>query len=208
MGKCGHRVSDVTAVWAGEIRSTGSCVDGEWGLRVHMHPPDGLSSEAMVCAAPCWADGGSSSWSLKEEVLLRVPAEAPLCPNSTVCGLKLLLRSHRYTGQRRSSAGPSGGTVSLQEGFDGERTAELHLTFDLNGSAACSFRRAESWAALWWSDGCFHFAGQLREELQDSFEVATHHFYCDLTQVQFPVVSLTVQWIWSHWNLKNTTQSF
>lgn len=214
MGKCGYRVSGVTAVWAGEIRSsTGSCVDREWGIRAHIHP-DGLSScissESMVCAAPCWADGGTSSWSLKEERLLRVPAEAPLCPNSSVCGPRLLLHSDPHTGQRRRSGGPSRGTVSLQEGFNGERTAELHLTADLNSCAGCRFSRVESWAGLGWSAHVlrFHFGGQLREELQDSFEVTTHHLCCDLTGIQFPVVSLTVRRIWDHWNLKHTTQGF
>ena len=210
MGKCGYRVSDVTAVWAGERwSSTDSCVDGDWRLSTHMHTLDELSSsvssESMVYAASCWADEGTCSWTLKEERLLRVPAEAPLCPDLCVCGLRLLLLySDRHIGQWRSFGGCSRGTVSLQEGFDGERAAELHLTSDLNSSAGCRFRRVESWAGLWWSARllCFHFEGQLREELQDSFEVTTHHLCCDLTEVQFPVVSLAVQWIRNHWNLK------
>lgn len=204
MGKCWHRVSDVTAVWAGEMRSSSS-VGREWRLYAHMHPLDGfsssISSKSMVCAAPCWADGGTSSWNLKVNRLLRVPAEAPLCPNYvSVCGPRLLLRSDLHTGQRRRSGRPRRGAVSLQEGFDGERTAELHLTSDLNSFAGCSFRRVESWRPA--PVLCFQFGGQLREEMQDSFKVTTHHLYCDLTGVQFPVVPLTVQWVWGHWNLK------
>lgn len=139
---------------------------------------------------------------MKEERLLTVPAEAPLC------GAMLLLRSERHTGQRRSSGGSSGGTVSLQEGLDGERTAELHLTPDLNSSAGCSVRRVERRAALRCSAHVlrFHFGGQLGEEPQDSFEVTPHHLGCDVTGLQLPVVSLAVQRMWNHWNLTDTAR--
>lgn len=170
VGKSRHRVSDVTAGWVGEIRSC-SCVDG-----------------------------GTSSWGLKEKRLLRVPAEAPLCPDLS----ELLLRSDRHTGERRRSGGPGRGTVPLQEELNGERTAELWLALDLSGFAGRRVRRGERGAGPRRSAPVlhFHFAGQLREELQDSFEVTTHHLHSDLTGVQFPVVPLTVKWIWDQWNLK------
>lgn len=210
MGKSGYRVGNVTAVWTAEIRSsTAFSVHREWRFTVHMHPHDVLSgsigSESKVCAAPCWAHGVTSNWSLKEERLLRLPAEVPLFPKPPVCGPRLLLRSDWHTGQRRSSWVPGRGAVSLQERFNGERTAELHLTSDLNSSAGCRYRWVESRVALWCSAHVlrFHFGGQLREELQDSFEVTTHHLGRDLTGVQLPVVSLTVQRLWNHWDLKN-----
>lgn len=199
MGKSGYREGNATAVLTAEIRSsTASSVHRKWRFAVHMHAHNflsgSISSESKVCAAPCWAHGVTSNWSL-EERLLRLPAEVPLFPKPSVCGPRLLLRSDQHTGQRRSSWGPGRGAVSLQEGFNGERTAELHLTADLNSSAGCWCRWVESRVALWCSAHVlrFHFGGQLREELQDSFEVTTHHLGRDLTGFQLPVVSLTVQ---------------
>lgn len=165
-----------------------------------MHAPAVLSSESKVCAAPCWANWVTSNRSMQGERLLRVPVEVPLFPESSVCGARLLLRSDQHTGQRRSSGGPSRGAVSLQEGFNGERTAELDLAPDLDSPAGCGDRRVEGSARVL----RFHFGSKFGEERQDSFEVATHHLCGDLTWVQLPVVSLTVQRLWNHWDLKNT----
>lgn len=86
----------------------------------------------------------------------------------------------------------------------------IALLIDLNRSAGRRLRSVESRAELRWSARVlrFHFGGQLREELQESFEVTTHHLCCDVTGVQFPVVSLTVQRIRNHWSLTYTEHGY
>ena len=87
----------------------------------------------------------------------------------------------RHTGHIRQRPAPVRGTVLLQDGVDGERTAELHL----------SFRREESCVVVvwwwWWRRGGDHHllshCGQLRETLLHSFEVTTRHLLCDFTVV-------------------------
>lgn len=154
----------------------------------------------MECAAPCWAERGTCSWSLEEERVLRGPADVPLHPS----WLLLLLLSERRTARRRSSGGPSRGAVSLQEGLDGEGPAELHLAPDVDGPAGRRLGRARGREVLRRPAHVLrlHLEGQLREELQQPLEVATHHLGCDLTGVQLPVVPLAVRAIWEHWDLK------
>lgn len=154
----------------------------------------------MECAAPCWTERGTCSWSLEEERVLRGPADVPLHPS----WLLLLLLSERRTAHRSSSGGPSRGTVPLQEGLDGEGPAELHLAPDVDGSAGRRLGRARSREVLRRPAHVLrlHLEGQLREELQQPLEVATHHLGCDLTGVQLPVVPLAVRAIRENWDLK------
>lgn len=199
MGKGRKGVSDERT---GEIRSSTGAA-GNWppGLSVHIHPLiGGISSESSVCAAPCWADRGMQGWCSEEEKLLRVPAEVPLRPKA-----RLLLRSDLLPRQRRRAGGPSRRAVPLQEGFDGERPAELHLA-PLPNAASCRFGGYKAHLPLWASAPglSFQLGGQLREELQDSFKMPPHHLWRDLTGVQLPVVPFTVQCIWDHRNLRKT----
>lgn len=153
----------------------------------------------MECAAPCWTERGTCSWSLEEERVLRGPADAPLHPSWL-----LLLLSERRGAHRSSSGGPSRGTVPLQEGLDGEGPAELHLAPDVDGSAGRRLGRARGGEVLRRPARVLrlHLEGQLREELQQPLEVATHHLGCDLTGIQLPVVPLAVRAIWENWDLK------
>lgn len=155
----------------------------------------------MECAVPCWAERGPCSWSSEEERVLRGPADVPLHPSWL-----LLLLSERRSARMRSSGGPSRGTVFLQEGLDGERPAELHLAPDVDGSAGRRLGRARGREALRRPAHVLHLhlEGQLREELQQPLEVATHHLGCDLTGVQLPVVPLAVRATWEHWDLRKT----
>lgn len=157
----------------------------------------------MECAAPCWAERGTCSWSLEEEEgVLRGPADVPLHPS--------WLLSERRSAHRSSSGGPSRGTVPLQEGLDGEGPAELHLAPDVDGSAGRRrLGRARGREVLRRPAHVLrlHLEGQLREELQQPLEVATHHLGCDLTGVQLPVVPLAVWAIWENWDLKEEREA-
>ena len=60
---------------------------------------------------------------------------------------------------------------------------------------------------VWWWWWCGQLLlshwGQLREPLQNSFEVSMHHLFCYFTMIKFPVVP----WVcWAHLNLKMKTQ--
>lgn len=157
----------------------------------------------MECAAPCWTERGTCSWGLEEEErVLRGPADVPLHPSWLL--LLLLLLSERRAARRSSSGGPSRGTVPLQEGLDGEGPAELHLAPDVDGSAGRRLGRARGREGLRRPAHVLrlHLEGQLREELQQPLEVATHHLGCDPTGVQLPVVPLAVRAMWENWDLK------